>query len=180
MESQVSTTASPDSPDFEPSLTYGGTSGNVDVETSREATIHADMSGITNKAQRYVLTMAGMMREKGVTVAEVREKNGTLHHGRVSAALTNLHRDGRLVALKARRNRCGIYVLPEYAGERERRTFKPNRKPIDEEVITGVILDHRYKFGSVGGQTCECGWNPSEGDLSHVRHQAQKIAEALS
>ena len=166
--------------EFEPSLSYAGTSGNVNVDTSRDATIHADLTGITNKAQRYVLTMAGMMREKGVTVIELRERNGAVHHGRVSAALTNLHMAGRLVRLQDRRLRSHIYVLPEFANGRETLAYKPNRKPIDEEVIVGVLLAHRFDPQPTNPGDCDCGWRASREQYSHVRHVAREITEALS
>lgn len=172
------------SEEFEPSLAYAGTSGNVNVDTSRDATIHADMEGITNKAQRYVLSIAEMMKEKGVTVSELRERDGSLHHGRVSAALTNLHIAGRLVALKERRGHCGVYVLPECAGERERRVYRPNRKAIDPEVVVGVLLQHEYITPSYVEPFCRCGWVAPDTIRpiapQHRAHLAQQIAEALS
>lgn len=167
------------SDDFEPSLEYAGTSGNVNVDTSRDATIHADMSGITSTAQKYVLIVAGMMKGKGVTVAELRERNGKVHHGRVSAALTNLHIAGRLVALRERRGHCGIYVLPEYAGDRERRAYRPNRRPVDAEIIVGVLLDHRQYTASDYCHGQGCTWEAGRG-VTFTQHQAQMIAEVLS
>lgn len=76
---------------------------------------------------RYALILAKQAGPKGVTVAELREKNGRLHHGAVSAVLSRLADDGRLVALQERRGRCTVYVLPEHQGARsaqgELRTF---------------------------------------------------------
>lgn len=174
--------------EFEPSLEYAGTSGNVNVDTSRDATIHADLSGITAKAQRYALILAGQQGARGVTVKELRERDGSVHHGRVSAALTNLHKAGRLVALRERRDHCGIYVLPEYAEGRDARPFKPNRKPIDSEVIVGVLLAHTHAerpwtddgVGTLRCATPGCDWEHRAGGLSWNQHLAEKIAEALS
>jgi hypothetical protein len=206
MEPQDDTTASPHSPgsvrihsistddnglgyiepgaDFEPSLPYAGTSGNVNVDTSRDATIHADMTGITAAAQRYVLIIAGQQRGHGVTVGELRERNGSLHHGRISGALSDLHKAGRLVALRERRGNpaAGVYVLPEHVEGREARPFRPNKKRIDPEVINGVILHHprTYPLGGLRMPLyhCGCGW--SSNSEPHNRHLAEEIAEALS
>lgn len=47
----------------------------------------------------------------GATVAEVRDFFG-MHHGRASSALSLLHRDGTVVRLAAKRDRCAVYVTP--------------------------------------------------------------------
>lgn len=184
MESQAPTPDHPDSPDFEPSLPYAGTSGNVNVDTSRDATIHADVTGITAKAQRYALILAAQRGATGITVVELREVHGSLHHGRISGALSDLHKAGRLVALRERRNHCGVYVLPEYVEGREARPFRPNRRVVDQEVIAETLLEHPQTIPPGGVRDvawyCGCGWaSPLRGG-DHRHHLAEKIAEALS
>lgn len=175
MESQESTPDDPNSRGFTPSLEYAGTSGHAEPDTSAAATVHADLEGITAKAQRYALIIAQQQREHGVTVAELRETQGNVHHGRVSSALTNLHKAGRLVALRERRGHCGVYVLPEYVDGREVREYKPSRKPIDADLIEEVLAEHEF-IERPTMNFCICGqWQ----ERSFIRHQAEKIAEAL-
>lgn len=168
--------------EFEPSLEYAGTSGNVNVDTSRDATIHADMTGITAKAQRYVLALADQRGRRGVTVVELRENDTSLHHGRISGALTNLHKAGRLAALRERRGHAGVYVLPEYVEGREVRPYRPNRQAPDPQVIVGVLLAHSL-LASLRVNVpnhCTCGgWKWEPGD-SFNDHLAREIAAALS
>jgi hypothetical protein len=42
-----------------------------------------------------------------------------MHHGQASGALSVLHKEGRIARLTERRNRCAVYVLPEYVQGRE-------------------------------------------------------------
>jgi len=76
----------------------------------------ADMHDTASKRQRYILILADRAKEKGVTVAELRD--ASLHHGRISGALSTLHKLGKLSRLTETRGRCKVYVLPEYVNER--------------------------------------------------------------
>jgi len=108
-----------------PELPNGGTEGYSGTETSRERAINEAVTGVASARQRYILIMAGRAQEKGITVAELRDSR--LHHGRVSSTLSILHRTGHLVRLTETRDRCKVYVLPEY---QEGRTAEPfGRKP---------------------------------------------------
>lgn len=163
------------------SLGYAGTSGHQQAATSRDAILDDDTNGVTSKAQRYALILARQNGTRGVTIAELREKHGTLHHGKMSSALTNLHKDGRLVALTERRLKCGIYVLPEFVHHgAETRPYKPNRREIDAQIIVGVLLDHRLRVWDLSADRCSCGeWNQDTADHSWSVHTANKIKEAL-
>jgi hypothetical protein len=103
-------------PKFAPSLPYQGTEGFAGSDTS-EAQARADViHGTASKRQRYVLILAGRAKERGITVAELRDT--TLHHGRVSGALSVLHKVGKLARLTEVRGKCKVYVLPEYVNGR--------------------------------------------------------------
>jgi hypothetical protein len=102
--------------EFVPSLPYAGTEGYAGSDTSRLRAQNDAVSGVASKRQRYVLIMAARAGEKGITVAELRDVN--LHHGRVSGALSVLHRTGRLMRLTEIRDKCKVYVLPQYVGDR--------------------------------------------------------------
>lgn len=97
-------------------LPYAGTEGYAGSDTSRERAIREAVDGVASKRQRYVLIVAGRAKEKGITVAELRD--GNLHHGRVSGALSALHKVGRLMRLTEVRGKCKVYVLPEYVNGR--------------------------------------------------------------
>ncbi len=101
-----------DDEDFKPSLPYAGTEGFAGSDTSRAQAQHDAVSGVASKRQRYVLIMAARAQERGITVAELRDTN--LHHGRISGALSVLHKEGRLARLTEVRDRCKVYVLPWY------------------------------------------------------------------
>ena len=97
-------------------LPYKGTEGYAGSDTSEERARRDVISGTASKRQRYVLILAGRAKERGITVAELRDVN--LHHGRVSGALSVLHKTGKLARLVESRGRCKVYVLPEYVNGR--------------------------------------------------------------
>jgi hypothetical protein len=66
----------------------------------------------------------------GITVAELRDVTGW-HHGKASAALSVLHKEGRLVRLQERRERCSVYVRPDYVAARAVSPYRRNRTPTD-------------------------------------------------
>lgn len=96
------------------SATYAGTtgwSGTVTSEAQARSPKHAHV-------QRGVLIEVEKRMEIGLTVADLRRIYPDLHHGSLSSALTNLHRDGKLARLEDKRDRCHIYVLPGYVNGR--------------------------------------------------------------
>jgi hypothetical protein len=105
-----------DDEDFKPSLPYKGTEGYAGSDTSEDAARKAVVSGTASKRQRYVLILAGRAKERGITVAELRD--ASLHHGRVSGALSVLHKVGKLARLTEVRGKCKVYVLPEFVNDR--------------------------------------------------------------
>lgn len=100
----------------ETALPYNGTEGYAGSETSKQAAVDAVIHGTASKRQRFILILAGRAKERGITVAELRD--ASLHHGRVSGALSVLHKAGKLARLTEVRDRCKVYVLPEYVGDR--------------------------------------------------------------
>jgi hypothetical protein len=115
-----------------PDLPYAGTSGWSGSETSRERAETADADGTTTERQQAVLRL---LRERnvyadtpgnpvwtggigGLTWKELGVLAG-MHHGQASGALSVLHKEGRIARLTERRNRCAVYVLPEYVQGRE-------------------------------------------------------------
>lgn len=101
---------------YTPALPYAGTEGFAGSETSKVQAQADVISGTASKRQRYILILAGRAKERGITVAELRDQS--LHHGRVSGALSVLHKVGKLSRLTESRGRCKVYVLPEYVNDR--------------------------------------------------------------
>ena len=97
----------------------GGTRGSSGGGASADAARADLVSGLTNAAQKYVVIMAQQAGTRGITVAELREKTGGLHHGRVSSATTKMHIAGKLVRLAERRGNSHVYVAPEFVDDRD-------------------------------------------------------------
>lgn len=112
MSNVAGTSSTPD----DAALPYAGTEGYAGSDTSRERAIKEAISGTASKRQRYLLILAERAKERGVTVADVRDTS--LHHGRVSGALSVLHKVGKLSRLTETRGKCKVYVLPQYVGDR--------------------------------------------------------------
>jgi hypothetical protein len=91
------------------SATYAGTTGHSGTDTSR-----AQADDLPKHGRARVLRSAANLGYQGVTIVDLRSWFDDMHHGTLSSALTNLHRDGRLARLVEKRDRCHIYVLPEY------------------------------------------------------------------
>ena len=97
---------------------YDGTSGWSGTDTSRERAVKADQSGKTARNHERALRILKLVGAKGVTWKELDWRAGFNHHGTSSGVLTVLHKQGRIVRLKERRDHCRLYVLPEHAGDR--------------------------------------------------------------
>lgn len=90
-----------------------------------------------------VLNLVARSGKTGVTWVEVAEQKH-FHHGQSSGALSNLHRVGRIVRLKERRGRCGVYVLPVYVDGRETVPHKSNKRRVNRDAefkIEAMLLE---------------------------------------
>jgi DNA-binding MarR family transcriptional regulator len=105
--------------DLELPLTpYAGTSGWSGSETSKERAKTEDSNGTTFQRQKITLDYIKYYENYGVTWKELSDLTGW-HHGSASGVLSVLHKEGYIVRLKDRRNRCAIYVHPVYLQGRE-------------------------------------------------------------
>ena len=100
------------------SLPYAGTSGWSGTETSKERAITNDSTGKTARNQRYTLECLYIAGATGLTWKELSETTGW-HHGTSSGVLSVLHKDEQIYRLKESRNRCRVYVYPDYLNGRE-------------------------------------------------------------
>jgi hypothetical protein len=72
---------------------------------------------VTAQRQQQVLAFLRDVEGMGLTWKEYAEM-ARLHHGQASGVLSVLHKAGRIARLDEVRNRCKVYVLPEYVNER--------------------------------------------------------------
>jgi hypothetical protein len=116
-------------------LPYDGTEGFSGTDTSEARARSEAVSGVASVRQRYVLIQAARAGVRGVTVAELRDDR--LHHGRISGTLSVLHKVGKLVRLRETRDKCKVYVLPEFVDGRQTETFGRVRKA-DPETLAAA------------------------------------------
>jgi len=104
--------------EFNPELPYNGTSGWSGSETSKARARKQDVDGTTTKRQKDALMFLWEQHENGCTWKELAEAFG-VHHGSASGVLSVLHLAERIERLALTRNRCKIYVMPEFVAGRE-------------------------------------------------------------
>jgi hypothetical protein len=109
-----------------PLLPYAGTSGWSGSDTSRARAVRADGDGTTSAHQARAISSLAWRGLDGVTWRELADEYGW-HHGTASGVLSVLHKEGIIARLSISRNRCKVYVLPDYVDGRE--TQQHGRKP---------------------------------------------------
>jgi hypothetical protein len=94
-------------------LPYNGTEGFISgSDTSRERAERNVKDGTVTKRQRDVLD-ALHQRPDGMTWKDLNLLLG-LHHGQVSGTLSVLHKAGKIVALKTKRDGCHPYLAMRF------------------------------------------------------------------
>lgn len=134
---------SDDDEGFEPSLPYAGTEGYAGSDTSKAQAQADAVNGVASKRQRYVLILASRAGERGITVAELRDTS--LHHGRVSGALSVLHKTGRLLRLTEVRDKCKVYCLPQYANGRPTEPHGVVHRADKETLDAAALVEARLR-----------------------------------
>lgn len=126
------------------SLPYNNTQGYAGTDTSEERARRDARDGTANERQRWVLGRLNLRGHAGLTVVDLRNDTGW-HHGVASSVLTALHKDKKISRLVERRDRCKVYVLPDYVDYREESPYKPNSSHKDEvdRLEAGLNLLHR-------------------------------------
>lgn len=72
----------------------------------------------TGKRRRSVLRLVREVGYGGLTWKSLAELEG-LHHGQASGALSALHREGWVERLAEKRDKCSVYVAPEWVHGRD-------------------------------------------------------------
>lgn len=101
-----------------PITPYAGTSGWSGTDTSKERAIREDTNGTTAHRQEETLGTLFDAGYFGITWKELADLYGW-HHGQASGVLSVLHKAGKVVRLKDRRNKSAIYVLEKYTNGRQ-------------------------------------------------------------
>lgn len=122
-----------------PELPYVGTSGYSGTDTSENRARSEDASGKTGKRQKETLMYLWMQHEQGATWKEIADELG-LHHGSASGVLSVLHLAGKIERLADSRNRCKIYVLPEYVAGRKTELHRGKKSSVHNCWNCGVNL----------------------------------------
>jgi len=125
--------------DGTPSLPYAGTSGFSGSEASEQATRDLDQTGRTSVIQREVRDFIAARGSAGATVVELRRFHEQWHHGRISSALTCLHKDGKILRLTAKRERASIYVAPQFLLGRD--VVPPKAPTLEVEVTEDMDIE---------------------------------------
>ena len=109
-----------------PLTPYGGTSGWSGSKTSKQRAKREDSEGVTSQRQQAVIGALKYAKATGLTWREVADYL-EVHHGAASGVLSVLHKEGVIARLTATRDKCAIYVLPEYINDRatEAHGYKP-------------------------------------------------------
>jgi hypothetical protein len=84
----------------------------------------------------------------GVTWKEVADTLAT-HHGAASGALSNLHEKGWVVRLTEKRDRCAVYVTPEYVDGRPVAPRRSQRDRYSEGRDAGWLEGYEAGVASV-------------------------------
>jgi hypothetical protein len=109
------------------------TGGHSGTDTSKQRALDDANSGTKRKREIAALALLGQRGRRGVTVAELRYAT-RMHHGQASSVLSTLHKAGRILRLKDKRDRCHIYVLPAYVFEREIEPFGRQKMVLVEDL----------------------------------------------
>lgn len=133
----------------EPITPYAGTSGWSGTDTSRDRAIHDDHDGTTSRRQRLVLHALSGAGRYGRTWRELADETG-MHHGQASGTLTVLHKVGRVSRLSHKRDRCRVYVLPEYVDGRETEPYVPRVAPADVDEMQETIREAYATLAALG------------------------------
>lgn len=155
---------------------YHGTRGHSGGEASKDAAVAERDSGKTNEMMDRVLMLINMSYSRGVTSAELRAQMPDEHHGRITSALTKLHIAGTIVALRERRENCGIYVRPDWVVGRDTRPYRRQNVRLQLDDVQAVLDVHLWYDWM--HQKCNCG-KAVLGRPGHETHLAETIV-ALS
>jgi DNA-binding MarR family transcriptional regulator len=143
-------------------LPFNGTSGWAGSKASKDRQMFLDETGKTGERQQLVLAELQDAGRHGATWKDIALAL-ELHHGQASGVLSVLHRAGLIARLEQRRNKCSIYVLPEFVAGRETADSSKTRASINENALRAIRTLHSETIESdITGKTyckeCQYEW----------------------
>jgi hypothetical protein len=111
-----------------PELPYAGTSGFSGSDTSEARARREDGEGTTSKRQKEAIDFLEIVKYHGATWKELADFLH-VHHGSASNVLSIFHLKGYAMRLQESRNRCKVYVLPQYVQDRKTEIRKVKKCP---------------------------------------------------
>lgn len=126
-----------------------GTSGWSGTDTSRERVEQEDRDGTTSRRQWTALGDLEAAGYRGRTWRELARQTG-MHHGQASAALTHLHRAGKIARLTEKRDHCRVYVLPTCIYGRDTEPYTPRVQPANVEEMAETIREAYAVLNALG------------------------------
>lgn len=118
-------------------LPFGGHSGYMGSDASRERAECEDEMGVTEWRQRQVLELLAQAGPLGMTYREIGERLNW-HHGQSTGTLSPMHGAGLIVALADTRDNCTVYVLPGHVGERAVREYGGGKAEVQRLAIENL------------------------------------------
>jgi len=136
------------------STPYNGTVGHSGTDTSRERAERK--AGHIDEELDVVVDFLTRAGTRGLTVTTVKRAALTgddnqlrlAHHGTASAALSILHKSGRIARLTERRNGAHIYVTPENIDGRDFERFIGNRVKAQIAALDETLAELKRLIGS--------------------------------
>lgn len=122
-------------------LPFKGTSGWSGSKASQDRQMTLDETGKTGERQTLVLAELQDAKENGATWRDIALAL-EIHHGQASATLSVLHREGIIARLEERRNKCSIYVLPEFVKGRTTTDAMKTQASINANAIKAIRALH--------------------------------------
>lgn len=163
-----------------PDLPYAGTSGWSGSGTSESRARRADRDGRTQDRQATVLRLLGSSMSDGMTWKEVADTTGW-HHGTTSGALSVLHKTGRICRLAETRNRCKVYVMPEYVYSRTVEPHRGNLTPRVNNPREAVMITERQADMLIAGHdTLIRKVTATLQETDDSRQQAERVIAAVA
>lgn len=131
------------------------TDGWSGSEASHERAVNETKSGLRQKRRNEAVRSLADAAGRGLTWKELADFRGW-HHGQASGVLSVLHKEGRIVCLTLKRNRCHIYMLPEYAEGRE--TREAGRTAANRASLAVDAIDMQDRLTAAAGDGYDRGY----------------------
>jgi outer membrane protein OmpA-like peptidoglycan-associated protein len=165
-----------------PELPYAGSSGHRGSSTSKARADNADRSGRTKNRQETVLRHLSARRGLGATWRDIADLEGW-HHGTASGTLSVLHKTQHIDRLTEQRDRCKIYVLPEYVADRTTEPYGGSIQGRIRNQREAFMLTERQTDILINGQDIlvnQVARTLADRDHESEREQAEKVISTVA